>query len=581
MLGSTGVVISRLMPFRGALCCVMLLALGCTAGSSSAPRTGSVVGAPEARPNKTLGIVIQIEPKSLAFRFSLAGGRWGQRMLFNAGLSYVDERESPTPQLAESIPQMNMPSWLIQPDGRMETTYVLKPNLTWHDGTPFTAQDVVFTRRVVIDPMPGLFVLQPEDREIEEILAPDPRTVVIRWKGPYREAGSLNYAPLPRHLLEEAFDQGDPVSFSNHPYWSTDYMQLGPYRVERWEPGSFIEATAFAGYALGRPKIDRVKLMWAPDPNVAVTYLLSGQAHLAVDNGVTLDSTPTLRREWASKNGGSVLLSATEVRYLQTQLRREYASPTALLDPRVRGALLHTIDRKALADAILAEAVAEGEGRLADTYVPPTLPYYAGLERAISKYPFDLRRAEQLLAEVGIAKGGDGWYASAADGRFEPDLRGRAGLENQEVTIVTDNWKRAGINASQTTISAAQTSDQEARSTFPGMAATFSIVDPGSVYGKFVTSAAASPANRWTGINRGGWSNPEFDRLVVAFAATMERDGASSIVTQTMKILSEELPGLPLYYSYDVTAHSSDLRGPHAPISDTTAYPNIHLWEWQ
>jgi ABC-type transport system substrate-binding protein len=82
----------------------------------------------------------------------------------------------------------------------MRTPYHLKPSLTWHDGVPFTAKDFVFTRTVVTDQHSAVFTLQPEDRQIEGISAPDAQTVVIDWRRPYLGAASLRYDPLPRHI---------------------------------------------------------------------------------------------------------------------------------------------------------------------------------------------------------------------------------------------------------------------------------------------------------------------------------------------------------------------------------------------
>src|SRR5207237_4166441 len=109
---------------------------------------------------------------------------------FNAMLDYVDEREEAQPYLAEAIPQLNTDSWRVLADGRMETTYRLKPNLTWHDGRPLTADDFVFALRVYANKDINLFALRPQD-QIEDVRAPDPQTVLITWRSPYPGAGVL------------------------------------------------------------------------------------------------------------------------------------------------------------------------------------------------------------------------------------------------------------------------------------------------------------------------------------------------------------------------------------------------------
>src|SRR5204862_1438423 len=63
---------------------------------------------------------------------------------FNAALDTNDSHENPVPYLAEALPQLNTDSWQVFPDGTMQTSYKLKPNLTWHDGTALAADDFVF-----------------------------------------------------------------------------------------------------------------------------------------------------------------------------------------------------------------------------------------------------------------------------------------------------------------------------------------------------------------------------------------------------------------------------------------------------
>src|SRR5207247_8512441 len=68
--------------------------------------------------------------------------------IFNATLVMADERGQPMPYLAEALPQLNSDTWNILPDGTMETVYRLRPNLTWHDGQPLTADDFTFSWQV-------------------------------------------------------------------------------------------------------------------------------------------------------------------------------------------------------------------------------------------------------------------------------------------------------------------------------------------------------------------------------------------------------------------------------------------------
>src|SRR5438309_8999498 len=117
-----------------------LLASACTVAPSS-PRSADQ----PAPVGKTLVVATRAEPPSLSskpFRpLGLTADLSGR--MFNAGLTIRNDAGLPVPQLAESVPQLNAADWRVNPDGTMETTYHLKPNLTWHDGQPLTADDCV------------------------------------------------------------------------------------------------------------------------------------------------------------------------------------------------------------------------------------------------------------------------------------------------------------------------------------------------------------------------------------------------------------------------------------------------------
>ena len=99
--------------------------------------------------------------------------------LFNATISQRDGQGTPRPQLATVLPELNTASWQVSPDGRMQTTYRLKPNLTWQDGKPFTAEDLVFTWTVLKRPELGVSGDFPQ-RLMQQVEAPDPLTLVVR-----------------------------------------------------------------------------------------------------------------------------------------------------------------------------------------------------------------------------------------------------------------------------------------------------------------------------------------------------------------------------------------------------------------
>src|SRR5206468_5522775 len=174
------------------------------------------------------------ELTALAPKIQQLSGPLNTSRLFNAALSVIDDKGLAQPYLAESLPQLNTDAWRVFPDGRMETTYRLRDNLTWQDGAPLSADDFVFAYRVYKDRGLGVFIASPQDT-MDAVEAPDPRTVVIQWRSTNPDGGSLTFEeldPLPGHLLEAGFDDytagratGDTFLASS--FWTNAYVGAG------------------------------------------------------------------------------------------------------------------------------------------------------------------------------------------------------------------------------------------------------------------------------------------------------------------------------------------------------------------
>ena len=216
--------------FRVPVVLLALIVVGCAAAPT--PRATESAGQPPAQSSaritgtKTLTMAVRYEVTDLAAKRVAGGPSSGTKRAFNAALALTDGTGTVRPYLAESLPQLNTDSWKVASDGKMETTYRLKPNLTWHDGQPLTAEDFAFAYRVYTQPGLGVFNSKPQD-QIDEILTPDARTLLIRWKGIYAEAGALgdgDLDPLPRHILEGP-EIGTPESLSNWNLWDWEIVR--------------------------------------------------------------------------------------------------------------------------------------------------------------------------------------------------------------------------------------------------------------------------------------------------------------------------------------------------------------------
>ncbi len=288
-------------PRRATLAALVLLTLvACTPGPPKVTGGQSSQANPApARGAQTLNISIRVEPDTIAYKALSTGGTTFTtiRRAFNATIGLYDRQGATRPYLAAQLPQLGTESWRTFPDGRMETTYRLRDNLTWHDGTPVTSEDFLLAWRVYTSPQVGIAEGFPQN-QMTELVTLDARSFMIRWRRPYPGAAALveaDFPPLPRHILEAPLQQ-EPDKVPSHPFWTHEYVGLGPYRLARWEPGAFIEATAFDGHVLGRPKIDRLHFIFVPDPNVA----LANSADLAAETACYFIVPPACHRSAVS-----------------------------------------------------------------------------------------------------------------------------------------------------------------------------------------------------------------------------------------------------------------------------------------
>lgn len=181
------------------------------------------------------------------------------------GLLRLDERMRPVPDLAES--------WETTPDGRT-ITFTLRSGLTWHDGEPLGATDVLFTLERLRNLPLTTTALLADLRYISGATAPTSATVVITLTSRFAPILSALAVPvLPRHLLEER-DIGS-LNFWDLPVGS------GPFKLGERRPGESVVLERFDGYQRGAPLLDRVAFVLAPDPVVAGQASAGGQLLLA------------------------------------------------------------------------------------------------------------------------------------------------------------------------------------------------------------------------------------------------------------------------------------------------------------
>jgi peptide/nickel transport system substrate-binding protein len=566
---------------RIATACVGLLLVAACAPTPT-PRTGSAdpAAAPRATGAKTVRIAALREPvQGLA---PPGGTQHGDRttisFIFHSGLTMYDAQSNLHPFIAEKIPSLDEGDWRVMPDGQMEVTWRLRPDVRWHDGAPLTADDFVFGVQVIQDPEVPLF-RGLGIRGLSEVVALDNHTLVAKWKEPNFEAnvsGPLDLGAFPRRLMGSQFEARDMQTFMNSPYWTTEFVGLGPYKLSNWVLGSYTEAVAFDAFFLGRPKIDRVVIRYISDLNTMVSNLLAGEIDV-IPNIIKIEEIMAIRSAWDPRGGGTTMLNFSHVEALRIQFR--YPNAPWVRDVRVRKALVHMTDRQSLADTLL-----HGQTSVVHAFASTQDPAYQLLERhGFPKYPFDLTAGERLLAEAGWVAGPDG-FVNAAGERFTIEYRMVANSQyNVNMGLaIADQWKTARLNPTTLVITNELPTRQreELKATPHGV---FWQPDPleSRVLERFTTARSSTEQSLWRGDNYGAYNNPAFDQMFERYMSTLPSTQRHELHADMLKYLAEEVPFIPLLYGPNNSmAYRAGIRGPTGlPPAQLAVTWNIYAWD--
>jgi peptide/nickel transport system substrate-binding protein len=304
----------------------------------------------------------------------------------------------------------------------------------WHDGTPVTARDVVFTftRAKNPDISPRLADLL---RQITSVTAEGKFRIVFRFASPYAEQlydATYHVAPIPAHLLDSI--PPDAVGRSS---FATNPIGSGPYRWVRSVPGQFVELAAVPDFFLGKPKIERVILRTAVEPSARLNLLLSGQAdamdilppssvgRVASDTTLRLISVP-------SSTMGFLLFNQRDP--------KNHARPHPILaDTRVRRAITLGLDRNQLVQAVFGS-----QGMV--PYGPVSQLLWIRHRSPPAEGP-NIIEARRLLAATG-------WGDSDGDGTLDREgrplrlvlsLPNTSGIRRQMALQIQEQLRRIGV----------------------------------------------------------------------------------------------------------------------------------------
>ena len=470
------------------------------------------------------------------------------------GLVTTDEHNTYVPVLAKEIPTEENGLIVHNDDGTVDMTWPLHENVLWHDGEPFTSEDVCFTWRFVASQGS-----QTYNRDhylgILDCRMPDEHTVVFRWDGLYAYYAGNFESVLPEHVLSGLTTE-EIVNFE--PYnRGAQTIGTGPFRFLEWKAGEYIRVVRNENYWRGAeyPRIDEIVWAFIPDNNTRLNALKAGGYHFG-------EIQPTQVEQVSGLSGYDThLISANSVIHFDMNVKtprgRELFS-----DPSVRKALFHAVDRQAIVEQLM-----EGTVILAHTPINSTSPYH---NPDVPKYDFDRERSRRMLDRAGWLEGPDG--VREKDGqRFSFTMINRAGSADRIAiaTVIQAQFKEIGVEVQFETLESAAWTQRWRTGEWEGIVSAWSLpADP-----SITVLYACDGPNNMTGL-----CDPELDTALKASDRQLAFGERKPLLDEAQALLAEAALTLPIYYNTRpevVSARIGNYRG-----SGTNFGSFWNLWEW-
>ncbi|HSW51050.1 MAG TPA: peptide-binding protein [Bryobacteraceae bacterium] len=440
-----------------------------------------------------------------------------------SGLVRANHRLEFEPDLAES--------WEMSQDG-LVWTFHLRDNVAWHDGAPFTAEDVAFTLERIRDEA-TITVRRADYEQVERWEVVDPHTFRVYLKEPFAPALQIfAIGILPKHLL-----QG--VDVNTAPF-NTNPVGTGPFRFREWKPDVHVILDRNEDYFGQVPYLDSIVFRAIPDDAVRMEELAGGG----------IDYTGILPVQYERMKALPHLAVHTF-----PALRFEYFGWNERLplfdDDRVRNALGLALDREAM-------AVAAYEG-FAVPATGPFPPVSWAVDPAVEPLGYDPERAKQLLAEAGWRDtDGDGWLDR--DGkRFEFEFLGRAGDPSAKMVIelAMEYYRAVGVKLNPLFLEWSDLVSRldPPRRAFEAFFLGFTVgIDPDVHIFYHSTQAEA-------GFNDTNFQDAEADRLIDEGRSTMDFAARKQIYHQLHRRLHETQPVTFMFFSEAILGVDQRFQG--------------------
>ena len=491
------------------------------------------------------------------------------------GLTGIDPDGNIYPELAAEIPSIENGGVGVDEDaGTMDVTWKLRQDVKWSDGTPVTAEDVVFTWNAIMDPEKGIWVRGSD--YVDSVEKIDDHTVTFHYNSLYTgyqtQLGGEQLVIWPAHYCDA--EQG----FSD---WDCGRQPLstGPFVLTDWQVGDHMTFEKNPNYyEAGKPGIDEVVIKIVPDDTVRKEMLLKG------DSDLIMWVSETIAKELEGKPDVTVSVSPTNrwvLRLYLNQAARGTTDPVASPNPFFADVRVRQAARMAVDVDTIANSVFYGFSSPAWTEFHRD-PYKCEVPRP----KYDPEAAKALLEEAGWKDtDGDGirechGCANASEGdllEFElatyPDYGEPILLAQQ---LISEQLAAIGMKPSLVVIEGnvmwaeAENGGTEQSGNYDMdlWDDGYSGVDPTDFLDELYNSSAAVPGNGWN-ITR--WVSPEMDELL-AESHTLDESKRKEVFCQMAQLLDEQVPVALLFTIINADAYSSRLEGIQSNGNDVVTW---------
>lgn len=461
------------------------------------------------------------------------------------------------PELATRVP--TPANGDISSDG-LRITYHLRRGVRWQDGAPFTADDVIYTWRQMMNPQ-NLVVSRFGYDLIRRIERRDAYTIVVHLKRPFAPFVATFFTManhtnciLPKHLLAR-YPNINRVAYNSMP------IGTGPFRIARYDKGSEVVFVANPHYWRGPPKLRRIEYHIVESDSTMLTLLQSHAIDFYYRAGES--QAPSLH----GIPGTRVVLTPF-TRFADLGFN---GSRPGLSDVRVRRALAYATNRRALIDK-----VTHGIAMPGDSDQPPFSWAY---DPAVTRYPYDPARAAALLDAAG-------WHAGPNGIRRKNGLplrlllvgfTGSATASDAEV-LVQEEWRQVGVDVEIKNYSSSQL-----YATLGGggieQSGKFDVAFENWANG---TDPDDSILFRCDMAPPAGWNiyhlcDRRLDRALILGMTHYDTPTRKKMYGRVQRIISQQLPILVLWYQRQFDVINTDFHN-YRPAHAVTPFWNT--WQW-